>query len=107
MSTGKTIVSYRNITQPFRDVQTQLARTRDAAGQVIPDAATADARVSDIQAGFDALREAQGSRPQVMHTPRNVAAALLQSHVARNAVAKTRSSRSSSRAWKASSRGSK
>lgn len=90
MSAASTIVSYNNITRPFPDVRSQLASTRDAAGKVIPDASKADARVAAIQTGFDALREAQANHPRVMHTPRNVAGSLLQSHVARNATAENK-----------------
>ena len=90
MTAGRTIVSYENLTQPFGDIQKQLARTRDAAGQVIPDGAMADSRVAAIRSGLDELHQAQGTHPRVMHCPRNVTVSLLQSHIARNAAAENK-----------------
>lgn len=90
MSIGKTIVSYRSLTKPFPDVQTLLAKSREAAGKVILNPAVADARVSALAAGLQELQAAQGNFPQVLHTPRNVTASLLQSHVARNAAAQNK-----------------
>ncbi len=81
-----TLVSYRSLTQPFPDTQTLLSQTRAAAGQVIADSAAADARVSQLAAGLAMLRTEQGAFHQVMHTPRNAAMSLLQTHIAQNAV---------------------
>jgi hypothetical protein len=79
-------VSYQSIIKPFGSVDALLATTRQAAGKVIADPARADQRVTEVAAGLDAMRVAQGAFPQVMHTPRNVTAALLQSHVANKAT---------------------
>jgi hypothetical protein len=85
-TTGKTLVSYDSIVKPFPDKQTLLARMREQAGKVIPDPARADMRISEISDALDAMQAAQGNRPQVMHTPRNMTAALLQTHVAQHAI---------------------
>ena len=81
-----TLVSYNSITKPFADVDALLGKTRQAAGQVIPDPARADARVAQVKTGLVEMQKSQGKFPRVMHTPRDVTAALLQSHVAQNAV---------------------
>jgi hypothetical protein len=72
--------------QPFPDKQTLLAKAREEAGKVIPDPARADDLVNQLSDGLDELEKAQGDHPQVLHTPRNTMAALLQTHVAQNAV---------------------
>jgi len=86
VSVGKTLVSYKSLTQPFKDTQTLLAKTQDAARKVIADPKRADSRVGEVANGLPELQIAQGNHPQVMHTPRNTTAALLQSHVALQAV---------------------
>jgi hypothetical protein len=86
MAIGKTIVSYNSIMRPFPDKQTLLSRAREQAGKVIADPVKADSLVSQLSDGLDALQAAQGNHPQVLHTPRNTIAALLQTHVAQNAV---------------------
>ncbi len=86
MAIGKTIVSYDSIIKPFRDKQTLLSRAREQAGKVVADPAKADALVSQLSDGLDDLQAAQGKYPQILHTPRNVTAALLQTHVAQQAV---------------------
>jgi len=83
---NNTLVSYRNVTKPFPDVQTLLGKTREAAGKVIPNASQADARVSQVAVGLAAMQREQGKFPRVMHTPRDPTASLLQSHIAANAV---------------------
>jgi hypothetical protein len=86
MPTAKTIVSYNSIVKPFPDKQTLLSRAREQAGKVIADPAKADGLVSQLSDGLDDLQIAQGNHPQVLHTPRNVTAARLQTHVAQNAI---------------------
>ena len=86
MALINTIVSYDSITKPFPDVNTLLAKTSQAANKVIPDPNRANARVGQVKTGLAAMQDAQGKFPKVMHTPRDTTAALLQSHVARNAV---------------------
>jgi hypothetical protein len=86
MAIGKTIVSYDSIIKPFRDKQTLLSRAREQAGKVVADPAKADALVSQLSDGLDDLQTAQGKYPQILHTPRNVTAALLQTHVAQHAA---------------------
>lgn len=86
MALINTLVSYDSITKPFPDVNTLLGTTRQAAGKVIADPARADARVAQVKTGLAAMQQAQGKFPKVMHTPRDSTAALLQSHVAQNAV---------------------
>jgi len=86
MPIANTLVSYKNITDPFPDTQTLLAKSREAAGKIIPNAAVADARVASLATGLQAMQVAQGNYPQVMHTPRDQYGSLLQSHIARQAV---------------------
>ena len=90
MQPANTVVSYDDITKPFSSVDALLAKTRQAAGQVIADPARADARVADVASGLEALRVAQGNYPNVLHTPRDVTAALLQSHLAGQASAQNK-----------------
>jgi hypothetical protein len=87
---ANTLVSYQRITSPFPKANTLLDITRQAARQVIPDPARADARVADVANGLDQMRAAQGNFPRVMHTPRDATAALLQTHVARQASAQNK-----------------
>ncbi len=86
MATGKTIVSYSNIVKPFGDKQTLLSKARLQAGKVVADPAKADALVGKLSEGLNDLQAAQGNYPRILHTPRNMTAALLQTHVAQNAV---------------------
>ena len=86
MAIGKTLVSYDSILKPFPDKQTLLAQVREQAGKVIPDPARADSLVSQFSDALDAMQAAQGNYPQVMHTPRNAMAALLQTNVAQHAI---------------------
>jgi hypothetical protein len=86
MALANTLVSYNNIADPFPNTQALLGKSREAAGKVIPDPATADARVASLAAGLQALQTAQGKYPKVMHTPRDRMGSLLQSHVAGQAV---------------------
>lgn len=87
---ANTIVSYQSLTKPFSSVDALLDITSQAARQVIADPTTADARVADVKAGLEAMRIAQGNFPQVMHTPRDATAALLQTHVAGQASAQNK-----------------
>ena len=80
------IVSYDSITKPFSSTGALLDKTRQAAQQVIPDSAKAQTRVTQVAGGLEALRVAQGNFPRVMHTPRDTTAALLQTHLARQAT---------------------
>ena len=86
MPLANTLVSYDRLVKPFADVNALLGKTRQAAGKVIADPARADARVAQVKTGLAALQQAQGRFPRVMHTPRDTTAALLQAHVAVNAV---------------------
>ena len=82
MQPANTIVSYQSITRPFSSIDALLDKTRQAARQVIPDSARADARVAEVASGLEEMRIAQGNFPRVMHTPRDTTAALLQTHLA-------------------------
>jgi len=80
--TGKIVVSYDSIVKPFPDTPTLLAKTRQAAGKVIPDAGQADRKVAQFAAALKELQTSQGNHPRVMNTPRNAMAAQLQTHLA-------------------------
>jgi|SRR5580658_2135403 hypothetical protein len=86
MAIGKTLVSYDSIVKPFPDKQTLLAKAREQAGKVIADPVKADAYVSQLSDGIESLQLAQSKFPQVLHTPRNSTASLLQAHVAQQAT---------------------
>ncbi|SPF55841.1 hypothetical protein SBA4_7470008 [Candidatus Sulfopaludibacter sp. SbA4] len=86
MALINTLVSYDSITKPFPDLNTLLGNTSEAAAKVIPDPARANARMAQVKTGLAAMQQSQGKFPKVMHTPRDSTAALLQSHVAQNAV---------------------
>jgi hypothetical protein len=81
-----TMVSYQNLIKPFGSPEALLAKTSQAAAQVYSNPADASAAMTRFAAGLDMLRVAQGNYPQVMHTPHDQMGALLQTHVADNAV---------------------
>ncbi len=68
MALKNTLVSYRDVTKPFPNVQSLLGKTREAAGKVIPNAAQADARVSQVAAGLAGMQKEQGNFPQLSST---------------------------------------
>lgn len=86
MSIRKTLVSYNSLVTPFGGTGDLLARTQQAARKAIPDSNRADARTAQVATGLTQLQTAQGAYPQIIHTPRDTTAALLQSHVARQAI---------------------
>ncbi|HEY1240125.1 MAG TPA: metallophosphoesterase, partial [Bryobacteraceae bacterium] len=86
MKLAQTIVSYQNIARPFPDRVALLAKSQEAARKAIPNRARADARMAEFTLGLEALRTAQGNYPRVMHTPRDMTAALLQTHLAAKAA---------------------
>jgi len=86
MPVNNSVVSYQNTVAPFKNnVGALLQTATTAARKAIPDQARADFRVSQLAAGLDAMRVAQGKYPRVMHTPRSDTGALLQTHLVKEA----------------------
>jgi hypothetical protein len=76
-----TIVSYSNVIKPFGSQDKLLAKTHDIAQKVIGDPAKVNAAMTDLKTGLDLWQQAE-LHPQILHTPRDVMASRLQSHIA-------------------------
>jgi hypothetical protein len=83
---SNTIVSYDSITKPFGGRDVLLQKTRQAAEKAIVNSTSVSARMTEFASGLDAMQQSQGNFSRVLHTPRNPTAALLQAHVASQAV---------------------
>ena len=84
MAVNRTIISYKNLIQPFGSQDKLLAATHREAVKVFPDPAKADAAVADLKTGLDLWRASE-IHPRILHTPRHAGASLLQSHVVKQA----------------------
>ncbi|HTS66270.1 MAG TPA: metallophosphoesterase [Candidatus Acidoferrales bacterium] len=82
-----TIVSYSNVVQPFGGLDNFLTQTRKIAAKKIADAAQLDSTMIRFSQGMEAWRDAEVN-PQILHTPQNAMASLLQSHIAKLASQK-------------------
>jgi len=80
-----TLVSYTNLVKLFGSQDALLAKTHDVAAKVIGDPAKVAAAMADLQTGLDQWRNVE-IHPQILHTPHNLTASLLQSHVVRHAT---------------------
>ncbi|HXK05609.1 MAG TPA: metallophosphoesterase [Verrucomicrobiae bacterium] len=85
MPVHNTLVSYTNLVKPFGSQDALLAKTQDIAAKVIGDPAKAAAAMADLQAGLDQWQNVE-IHPQILHTPHNLTASLLQSHVVQRAT---------------------
>jgi hypothetical protein len=81
-----TVISYSNLIKPFGSQDKFLASTYDAGTKVTNDPAKVQAVMDDLKTGLQ-LWQKDEITPKVLHTPRNTTAALLQSHVVREATA--------------------
>lgn len=80
-----TIVSYTNLIKPYGNQNALLAATANVAAKVISDPAKRASTLADFKTGLDKWQQVQ-IHPQILHSPTHRMAALLQSHIVRQAT---------------------